>query len=316
MDPYSELLKVMSAEQAEEEAEAKIKSFHGFLTKEVAFKLIAKEKGLLKQEERTSKISEIKPDDRGITLIAKVDSILPEVVYPSGKRSRSLVLKDDTGTIHLKLWEENIGICNRIRTGSELKISGAYEKFDSMNLGYSGTIEIISSTQFTPLDSLNSAEANSPLHICAIVSSVEGIKTGPFYFTISDEQGNKSQAVIKESVGRGLKLEEGDEVIIDNAKFENGSVVLYANSRLLVKKNKGVVQGKVESIQSDGQKLEVKLGGKTIILDRENTLKFFGLSAADDISISVLASLKRDSLIGKEIRLKVREENGRFIILN
>ncbi len=313
MDAYSELLKVMSAEQAEEEAEAKIKSFHGFLTREVAFKLIAKEKGLLKSEEKIAKIKEIKNEDRNITLIAKVEEILTEVAYPSGKRSRSIVLKDETGTIHLKLWEENIRICNRLRTGSELKITGAYEKFDSLNLGYSGTIEVVSSTSFTELNSLPSS---GNVHISAMVSEVEGIKMGPFYFTISDGKGNEAHVIIREAVGRGLKLEAGDEVIIDNAKTDGNSIVLLANSRLLVKKNKGVVQGKLESLTADNELLTAMLGDKKLVFDRKNALIFLGANAAEDIQLSVLANLKRDALLGKTVRLKVREENGRFIILN
>jgi hypothetical protein len=313
VDAYSELLKVMTAEQAESEAEAKIKSFHGFLTKEVAFKLIAKEKGLLKQEERTVRISEIKDEDRNITVIAKVEAILPEVTYPSGKKSRSIILKDETGTIHLKLWEENMGLCNSIRTGSELKITGAYEKFDSLNLGYSGTIEVVSSTSFTELNSLPSS---GNIHISAMVSEVEGMKTGLFYFTISDGKGNEAKAVIREGIGRGTKLEAGDEVILDNANIADGRIFLLANSRLLVKKNKGVIQGKVESIEPERDGIAVIINDKRISMNRENALKFFGVDAADDISLNVLASLKRDSFIGKSVRLKVREENGRFIILN
>ncbi len=314
MDAYSELLKVMSAEQVDGEVEAKIKSFHGFLTREVALKLIAKEKGLLKSEEKIAKISEIKNEDRNITLIAKVEEILPEVIYPSGKRSRSIVLKDETGTIHLKLWEENIGICNRLRTGSELKITGAYEKFDSINLGYSGTMEVVSSTPFTSLDSL-SADSSS-VHVCAMVSNVEGIKTGPFYFTISDANNNEARVVIREAVGRGLKLESGDEVIIDNAKIEKSLIVLDAKSRLLVKKNKGVIQGKVESLTADNELLIATIGDKKLVFDRQNALIFLGANAAEDIQLSVLVNLKCDSFIGKTVRIKIREENGRFIILN
>ena len=52
MDAESALLSVMSESEMESEVQGKIDKFHGFLTREVALKLIAKEKGLLKEEEK------------------------------------------------------------------------------------------------------------------------------------------------------------------------------------------------------------------------------------------------------------------------
>jgi len=59
MDIETELLKSMETAELEEKIAGKIESFHGFLTREVALRLIAKEKGLLKENEIVCKLSEI-----------------------------------------------------------------------------------------------------------------------------------------------------------------------------------------------------------------------------------------------------------------
>lgn len=316
MDPLSELSKIMPSEQIDSAVAEKIASFHGFLTREVALKLIAKEKGLLKQEERFVKIKEIEKGARNISLDAKVDRITPEAVYSSGKRSRSVLLKDETGEIYLKLWEEGIALCSRLRIGSTVRVRNAYEKFGDINLGYKGTVEHVSGHNFTPLDSIAGAEGMR-VHVYAAVSKVKGIagswNSSGFSFTLADSK-NEIGAVIFESPERGNKMEEGDLVIIDNGKVENGEILLDSNSRLLLKKQKGMVSGKVEELCMEGGMVKTVVGGKPMVFDRENSEKLLSVSIPEGILLETVVALKRDSLINSSVSLRVREEGGTFII--
>jgi hypothetical protein len=64
MDLEPELLKSMQREELEALVAERIKSFHGFLTREVALRLIAKEKGLLKSEEKSYRLADIPKGER------------------------------------------------------------------------------------------------------------------------------------------------------------------------------------------------------------------------------------------------------------
>jgi len=305
----------MPSDQIDSAVAEKIDSFHGLLTRDVALKLIAKEKGLMKQEEKFVKIKEIEKGAKNISLDAKVERITPEAVYASGKRSRSVLLKDETGEIYLKLWEEGIALCSKLRIGSTVRVRNVYEKFGDINLGYKGTVEHVSGHQFTPLDSLAGADGSGQVrvHVYATISKVSGISGGQFSFAITDSK-NEIDALIAESPERGNKMEEGDLVIIDNGKVENGKLVLDSNSRLLLKKQKGMVSGKVEKLESDGNTLSLIVGGKPLVFDRTNAEKFLSVSIPENISLQTVVELKRDSILNSNVNLRVKEEGGTFLI--
>ena len=327
MDPYNELLKSISAEQIEQAVADKIDSFHGFLTREVALKVIAKEKGLFKDEEKVCKIKDIQKDAKKVSFIARVEKIFPQVVYPSGKRSRSMLLKDETGETKLKLWEEGISLFSKIRTGSEVSVRNVYEKYGELNLGYKGTIEAVSGNEFTTLDSLPVAGA---VHIFATVSRIEGavnnaangMVNGWFSFYVSDSK-TEARAIITDGIDRGKKIHVGDLVIIDNARVGGGTedsvgggtVIIGPDSRLLVKRQEGRISGKIEKLEEENGRLLVDIGGKPLHFDRENAMKFFKVSVRDDISIGTVSSLKAPMMLNTEKSMRVRQENGTFIIL-
>jgi hypothetical protein len=319
VNPQEELLKSMTPEQLEQELDQKIESFHGFLTREVALKLLAKEKGLLKEEERFYKVKEIPEDAKRVSLVAKVEKILPEVTYSSGKKSRTVLLSDETGTINLKLWEEGMGICSRLRTGSTITIRNAYERFGDLNLGYKGTIELDTNKNYTKLAAIVDGAIEGPIHIFATISKIEGIIGSEFIFFISDGI-TEIKCVIKEAAERGSKMAVGDLIIIDNARAVNGAVTLSAESRLLLKRQKNLISGKVEGlgVEDNGEaigSLWVEISGKRYHLDRSNALRFLNLNVSDDISLETISQLKKESLVGSTVNVRVREANGSFLIL-
>lgn len=311
MDIYSELLKHFSEQELEEKINKKIDSFHGLLTREVAMKLIAKEGGFFKEDRKFYKIKEIPKEAKKVSLVAKVEKIFSEVSYPSGKRSRSVLLKDETGEINLKLWENDISICAKLRTSAEVKLIDAYEKFGDLNLGYSGSLEVLSGNSFTPLDSLKDG---ARVHVYAEVSNISGEKSDRFEFVISDTK-NSATVLLEHGKERGKRLEVGDLVILDNSKVSEGALLVDSSARLLLKKRKGLVSGKLENLETDAETLSIRISGKDFSLDRANALKILNAEAPEDISLSTVVSLKKEEMLGKPISFRVKETNGTFIIL-
>ncbi|MBI2079396.1 hypothetical protein HYT84_01415 [Candidatus Micrarchaeota archaeon] len=307
MDLYSLLLQSTSKEELEKLIEEKISSFHGFLTREVAIKLLAKEKNLLKKEpEKTYKIKEIPKGANAISLAAKVIKILQEVIYNSGKKSRSMVLEDETGQINLKLWEDGIQFFSKLKIGDLVLISGAYEKNEDLNLGYSGKIEIATPAGFVNLDNLIDGQI---VHVKSSITKLEGEKTyeknnskkSMFLFYISDKS---IRCILWEGIERGKQMQEGDEVIIQNASVRNNELHLNFSSRILLKKAKGVIRGKLNDLNVQGENLILNIEGKEIQLKKDDAFNFLKVRVAEDISLETVASLKKPSILNSSVILK------------
>jgi len=318
MDYEELLLKTISREQLEESVAMKISSFHGLLTREVALKLIAKEKGLLPQEDRNTRISDIEDGARGIRLLARIKKIWPMVQYRSGKKSRVIDLTDGSGSIALVLWNDDTMLGNSLRSKDLVHIKGAYERNKELHLGHSGTIEMREKAQFSDLSSLSQGEY---AHIRGYISRIDGFdkyvderdaKFG-FSFYVSDGRVDV-QVIIWGKPGRGENLSQGDEIIIENALEKNGRLELSDEARILTRRKERMLLGKVEQMEGEGDRLNVRVGGREVSFDRENGLRFMGLELAQDIQLSTAISLKKDSLINKNIALRIRESKGRMII--
>lgn len=311
VDPYAELSKAMPEEEIESLVEMKIKSFHGLLTRDVALKLIAKERGLLKEEEKIFKANEVKEGAKKVTIVAEVSAIMPEVTYASGKKSRDVILKDETGEVRLRLWEDDIRRCVNMRTGSKVKLSNAYEKYGALGLGYAGSIEIVEKAGFTPLGSLKPGER---AHVMGTISEVNGQADDGFRFKIKGED-SETDAVILDGTGRGGKLEAGDIIVLDNAIFAGGRIEIRADTRMLLKKPKGMVSGKIEAMEETPLGMKVTINGRELSFDRDNAMQFLGVRPAEDIALGTIIGLKKGEMNGSAVAIRVREENGTFIIL-
>ena len=319
---YALLETILSKEQIEEQIEKKISDFHGLLTREVAVKLIAKEHGLLKDKEQFFKIKDIKPGTRKINVIAKIGRINKEVIHTSGKRSRGMLIKDDTGGISLTLWNDDLAFFKKLKVGDELLVKNAYEKFNSLSLGYNGTLEI---TLHSPFTSLSDAENGNYVHVKEFISKIEGKKSYEkdrqkktlFSFIIKDvnNEKNEKRCVIWENVERGEKLETGDEVIIENAFVRNNELHINENTRLLVKKHRNLVSGTLDAIECNDETVSLSIGKNELKLDRDNALKFFGLQVKEDVSLATIANLKKSSMLNKSIYVRGKKDDKGFFIL-
>ncbi|NYZ77509.1 hypothetical protein H0O02_04325, partial [Candidatus Micrarchaeota archaeon] len=117
MNPEEALRSVMSEGEIEDAVQERIEKFHGFLTREVALKLIAKEKGLLKEEEKIVKLAGLTPEMKKATIIVSVERIYPVAKYKADKKSRRVLVKDESAERTLVLWNEDVDITAKMRTG-------------------------------------------------------------------------------------------------------------------------------------------------------------------------------------------------------
>ncbi len=305
MDYYNSLLSTLSKEELEESISKKIKEFHDYISREAAIKIIAKEKGIYKEEILYSKIKEIKSGSNSINLRAKIHSIEKMQTYPSKKRSRAAILEDDSGTIPLVLWEEDLSLLEKLRINDEIELLGAYEKFGRLNLGYKGKVKILNKKGFSNLDSL---EEDKSYNIKG-----SAIKNGNHL--IISEGEREVEFLFQEGTDRSRTIETGDEIILENVLFRKGTLIIGLNSRIFVKKSKNILSGKVESISLEGEdSLKIKIGENEILLDKENSLRFLQIDPITSLSLKTLFELKKGSLLERRAFVRFKNKDAYTII--
>ncbi|MFH1785682.1 MAG: hypothetical protein ABH842_04605 [Candidatus Micrarchaeota archaeon] len=308
MDLEDELRKSMTEQKLEELIEEKIKSFHGLLTREVAVRLIAKENGLLKNEEKFYKLADIPKGEKRIGFNARIKKIWPIAEYSSGKKSRVIEVDDKTATKPLILWNDDIELSKEIRVNDEIKVTGVYERNGELHFGYSGKIKILNKAEFSELSELDEGEY---AHLRGMISSIEGYDkfvadgrtTDGFSFFISDGKTER-RCVIFGGMDRAKKIEPKDEIIIENAMIMNGNVRIDESTRILLRRLKNMTIGEIKEIKQDDGNLVVKIGEEEKILNRENALRFFNVEIADDIDLSTIIDLKKELLLNSKVAIK------------
>lgn len=317
MDLEPELLKALGKDGFEKEIAAKVKSFHGLLTREVAVRLIAKENGLLKDEDRRYTLAEIPKGARKVMFSASVKKVWPAATYASGKQSRVVEVADGETVKPLVLWNGDIGLARGLRTRDRISVRGAYEKGGELHLGYNGTLEVVEKAGFSDLGSL---EEGREVHLRGFVSAIEGYGSfvknrramRGFSFTLSDGK-NERRCVMTEGLGRAESLKVGDEVLVEDGLVSRGNVDISA-SRLLARRKSDMLLGIVRKLDCPGETLSVDVEGRELVLDRANALKFLGVDVAGDIELSTVAALKKDSLLNSRIAVRIANKDGRILI--
>jgi hypothetical protein len=318
MDLEAELLKSMPEEELEGQVADRIKSFHGFLTREVALRLIAKEKGLLRQEDKEYRLADIPKGEKRVSFTAVVRKVWPVATYSSGKRSRVVEVEDESGRKPLVLWNDDVDLAGPLRLKDRIAVSGAYEKSGEIHLGYSGRLEVTEKAGYMPLEDLKEGER---AHVRGFVTAIEGADgfirdgrlTPGFSFMISDGRSER-RCVVFEGSDRAGRLRKGDELIMEGAHVSNGNLELDKDSRILSRRASEMLLGSVDGIECRGESLFVSVDGKSYSMDRVNGLRFLGVEAADDIALSTVVSLKKDSVLNKRIALKIEHKDGRIVV--
>ncbi|MBU0532475.1 hypothetical protein KKB44_03205 [Candidatus Micrarchaeota archaeon] len=318
MDMEGELLKLIEKDELEQLIKQKIASFHGLLTREVAVRLIAKERDILKQKEETYKLGEAPKGIRKMAFRAHVKKIWPLVTYPSGKCSQVVEVKDETGEMPLVFWNKDTELVKSVRVNDEINVNGVYEKSGELHFGYSGKLTIEKKSPFSELDELEDDEI---VHLKGIISKIErydkfvrdGRSSMGFSFMISNGKTER-RVVICENVERGEKLKEGDEILIEGGHVNKGDITLDHSSRIKTRRKENMLIGTVKELTCKDEMLSVDVNNKTVSLNRKNALKFLGIKVADDIALSTVVELKRGTLINTRIAVKIEEKKGQVFI--
>ncbi len=237
MDQEAELLKALGKDGLEQAIDAKIGSFHGLLTRDAALRLIARERGLIRENEY--QLAGIPKGASEVSFSATVRKIWPVAVYPSGKRSRVVEVADNESVRPLVLWDDDVERAKGLRTRDRITVRGAYEKGGELHLGRGGVLAVSEKAAFSGLGSL---EEGHEAHVRGVVSAIDGhgsfVRDGRalkgFAFTISDGT-NERRCVMHEGLDRAPKIMPGDEVIIEDGRVSGGDIDLSA-SRLLTRR--------------------------------------------------------------------------------
>ena len=141
----------LSAEQLELKLKAKINELSGLISEEGAAHIIANELGveLVSLSSKKLKIKEVYAGMRNITAVGKVMRKSEAREFLKDNRSGkvcSLVLGDETGTIRVVFWNEQVDLLRTVSEGDILLVKDAYVKENNrdreIHLGNQGSIAV------------------------------------------------------------------------------------------------------------------------------------------------------------------------------
>jgi replication factor A1 len=133
----------LSKDELMKKIEEKQEELSGLVSLEGAAHLVARDLGidLLKRQERTLQLKDIKPDMKRVNLKAKIISITPvrEFSKKDGTQGkvRNLVISDGTGQARIPLWDKQVEIADEVNIGDviELKnVSARQSNFGNMDI--------------------------------------------------------------------------------------------------------------------------------------------------------------------------------------
>ena len=123
----------ISESELNEKIEEKMSQLSGLVSKEGAAHIVANELGVKVTEQETGKVvaDKLVSGMRSVEFIGKVQKIFDIVKFDKGARKgqvRSLVAGDETGTIRVVLWNDQVEKIETLKEGDILRIENAYIK--------------------------------------------------------------------------------------------------------------------------------------------------------------------------------------------
>ena len=141
----------LSLEQVEDKIKAKINELSGLISEEGAAHIIANELGveLVNKNSDKLKIKEVYAGMRDITTVGKVVRIFDVREFAKGESTGkvcSLILGDETGTVRVVFWNDQVDEISSLKDGDILKIESVYVRDNrgqkEIHLGKVGHIDI------------------------------------------------------------------------------------------------------------------------------------------------------------------------------
>lgn len=137
--PYEEIIaKIMqdagiSEADLNEKIEDKMKQLSGLVSKEGAAHIIANELGVKIVEQESGKFTanKLAPGMRSVEFIGKVQKIFELVKFDKGEKKgqvRSLIAGDETGTIRIVLWNDQVERIETLKENDIIRVENAYIK--------------------------------------------------------------------------------------------------------------------------------------------------------------------------------------------
>ncbi|MEW6528766.1 MAG: hypothetical protein AB1391_02665 [Candidatus Micrarchaeota archaeon] len=314
MDQYSLLLQKMPKDELEHKITEKINLMCGFLTRDAAINLLTNELGVMIKER--IKLAEIKGGTSKIFVIVKLERILKLQEFDNGKKMRKIIISDQSGERELKLWNKDLDMLNTLHVGDLVEINGIYCKNNELSLGYSGEIKVVQHASFIDLSILNTLEGTR-VNVRGYVKSINGMKEYEkngdqkkmFSFLLYDGKAS-TLVILWDNPERGNELFIGGEIKLENALVKNGELHLNAFSRLLIKKKREGLSGKIEDITVSEGKLILKIDSNSYSFSREEALNILNAHVADDILLETIVELKKENLLGKNIFIPSQINNS------
>ena len=123
----------ISESELNEKIEEKMSQLSGLVSKDGAAHIIANELGVKVVEQDTGKVvaNKLIPGMRSVEFVGKVQKIFDLVKFHKGARKgqvRSLVGGDETGTVRVVLWNDQVDKIETVKEGDILRIENAYVK--------------------------------------------------------------------------------------------------------------------------------------------------------------------------------------------
>ncbi|MFA5077614.1 MAG: hypothetical protein WC488_04265, partial [Candidatus Micrarchaeia archaeon] len=134
----------------------------------------------------------------------------------------------------------------------------------------------------------------------------DGQKRKFFSFSISDGK-NTARVVMWGGVERGKGLFPGAEVKIESARVKNSELHMNSESRLMVKRKKAGIGGKIEDLVVSDSKLSITINGEKHEFTKEEALKILNANVAEGIKLETVVELKKSDFVGKEMFIEIKE---------
>lgn len=309
MDLQAALIEKLGDELFEKRLAQTVKSFEGLINKKAAILILAKEEGLVSEEEKFIRIVEIEKNAKSVTLKAKVGKIWPIATYASGKKSRVYEIEDESGKIPLIVWNKDIEKFSGLRLNDQIKVENAYESGSELHLGYNGTVILVKRAEFEQLDLIvQRYETEQKPFLVNIRGSLAEKCSSEGIFKISN--GNKElECLLEEGIERKEAINQSIEVIIEKGIFDGKKIIIDKETRILCRK-KPPETWLILDINEDESGAILLTDRGRIRLDRKELLKVLDLNIAQDIKTSTVITLKKDSIINSKITLNKEDSGG------
>jgi len=193
------------------------------------------------------KVQELKPNMRDVDVLARVVHVgeVREFKRSSGEEGQvsTLLMKDETGTIRLNLWDDKASLSERTRVGDIVLTKGAYtrERFGSINLniGRRGTLslnpELAEAEKLPPYEDVTAKIAEvkegGPFTVRGTVAeaprirevvTARGEKVEVASFELTDDTGKIRVSAWRRLADSVKDLTAGTQIEIKNAYAKKG----------------------------------------------------------------------------------------------